>query len=1067
MFRRHPIITTLCLIFLALAGLVGYLAATFDLSGYRHQLAGKLSQALQTPVSLGDAHLSLSRGLAVAFDDLMIGDDHARVAISAAHLSLRIEIIPLLQRRLSFSGVILDTPRVVLRAGDAASAEAQETVSPATSELSLAQRAKLKALDIHNGRFEWHREDADGDKPALILQNIDLHLGKLALAQSTQVSLSANLVQNGRVASFEISGNLEPPADWGRWIDWRIKLKGQGRHLALTALQNRGLPDLSLSGTVDLNIELAGTAAGGIAVQSRIDGRDLKRTTAGAGHAIPRLSAAAEGSLRWEEAHWRLTLDQAKVNQWPIAGPLHLVQAPSAWRLQGAIASGRIPAAEIGTLMHAFAGWPAGDARNFRVTGGTLARAHLAFDGPWPETAAAWLGPTGTLRSFELEGDGLGIDLPQSEIKQGRIHLAYRSGQLTIDQGELHWQQVPCRFRGQVSNLGSSEAQLDLQVRVTTTADRLTPLFAGSLPPGLDLTGPLSATLALKGPLQQPRFDLKADLSPMVADWGDFLVKTRQTPADFQIAGTWRERRLEIAAGKIRLGPLQAGLTGKLETADSRTFGLSLQLATTDLSRLEQLAAPLQRFKLEGKLQGTLELAGSAGQFKPPKGEFLLEGGGAHFGDIVADLNGTRGRILLTGSAVRAPELTTQLGQSRFRVSAQIPDLTEPRLKIDLRGQNLRPRDLIFTGEAQPLKLVEGTLVIDRGGIDFTPVRARTAGGTVATVTGAVHSFSSPRVELKIDAEYGNVDEILEFFHRSADERRAQQDKPARTTVRIEVAARAGLFHQIQFGRANATVTYRDRVLEIYPLHAELQPGYYVGRVLWAATPEKPPLLKVSGHLENVDAEAAYRGQTQQHGLVTGTLRGDFYLEGAGDNFWPTSYGGIALAVEDGVLRRFKVLSKVFSVLNVSQIFSLKLPDMAQQGMPFNRIDGNLQLVEGVLSSEDVLVDSDAMNLSMVGEIDLVNNTIDATLGVKPLGTVDKIVSKIPIAGWILGGEEKALITAHFRIRGSRADPEVYPVPISSVSQKVLGIFKRVLGLPGKVISDIGRAVEGDDQAEP
>jgi hypothetical protein len=155
-------------------------------------------------------------------------------------------------------------------------------------------------------------------------------------------------------------------------------------------------------------------------------------------------------------------------------------------------------------------------------------------------------------------------------------------------------------------------------------------------------------------------------------------------------------------------------------------------------------------------------------------------------------------------------------------------------------------------------------------------------------------------------------------------------------------------------------------------------------------------------------------------------------------------------------------LSKVFSLLNVSQILTFNLPDMAQEGMPFNRLKGNFSLSKGILSTDDLFVDSNAMNLSLVGNADLVEQKLDLVLGVKPLRTVDKIVTQIPIAGWLLTGEEKALITAHFEIKGKSEDPEVTPIPITSVSEKVLGIFKRVLGLPGKVVTDVGDLLQGE-----
>jgi hypothetical protein len=72
----------------------------------------------------------------------------------------------------------------------------------------------------------------------------------------------------------------------------------------------------------------------------------------------------------------------------------------------------------------------------------------------------------------------------------------------------------------------------------------------------------------------------------------------------------------------------------------------------------------------------------------------------------------------------------------------------------------------------------------------------------------------------------------------------------------------------------------------------------------------------------------------------------------------------------------------------------------------------------------------------------------------KPLGTVDKVVTRLPIAGWILGGEEKALITAQFKVTGSGEKPKVEAIPITAISKGVLGIFQRTLGLPLRLIED-------------
>jgi hypothetical protein len=64
------------------------------------------------------------------------------------------------------------------------------------------------------------------------------------------------------------------------------------------------------------------------------------------------------------------------------------------------------------------------------------------------------------------------------------------------------------------------------------------------------------------------------------------------------------------------------------------------------------------------------------------------------------------------------------------------------------------------------------------------------------------------------------------------------------------------------------------------------------------------------------------------------------------------------------------------------------------------------------------------------------------------------VVTRLPIAGWILGGDEKALITAQFRVTGPGSNPDIEAIPISALSKGVLGLFQRALSLPLKLIDD-------------
>jgi hypothetical protein len=188
---------------------------------------------------------------------------------------------------------------------------------------------------------------------------------------------------------------------------------------------------------------------------------------------------------------------------------------------------------------------------------------------------------------------------------------------------------------------------------------------------------------------------------------------------------------------------------------------------------------------------------------------------------------------------------------------------------------------------------------------------------------------------------------------------------------------------------------------------------------------------------------------------LRGKLDGDFFINGeVGANYLPSSYGNFSILVHDGVLHEFPVLSKIFSLLNVSQLFALKLPDMDREGMPFNKLTAHFNLDKGVLGTEDLKVESDAMNQSYLGELDLVNKSGDFSVAIHPLGTVDKIVSSVPIAGWLLTGEDKALLTAHFSVKGKFGAYSVNAMPLDTLAEPTIGLLRRAIGLPFKLIKD-------------
>jgi uncharacterized protein YhdP len=224
----------------------------------------------------------------------------------------------------------------------------------------------------------------------------------------------------------------------------------------------------------------------------------------------------------------------------------------------------------------------------------------------------------------------------------------------------------------------------------------------------------------------------------------------------------------------------------------------------------------------------------------------------------------------------------------------------------------------------------------------------------------------------------------------------------------------------------------------------------------WIEPTEKGIRFEIKPRLSNLDATLLLRtllhkGEEEK---VAFTGRVDFdkvELRGEGEDFQKIKEslnGRLRLEMENGVIEKGNILAKIFSILNVSQLFWGRLPDLKTNGLPYRSIIATLVVKEGVASTEDLVVESDAMRITLVGSIDVGKNLIDARIGIHPLVTVDMVLSHLPIAGYILTGKDKAFLSYIYSVKGDLDDPEIESIPIKGLGENFWGIVQRLLETP-------------------
>lgn len=159
--------------------------------------------------------------------------------------------------------------------------------------------------------------------------------------------------------------------------------------------------------------------------------------------------------------------------------------------------------------------------------------------------------------------------------------------------------------------------------------------------------------------------------------------------------------------------------------------------------------------------------------------------------------------------------------------------------------------------------------------------------------------------------------------------------------------------------------------------------------------------------------------------------------------------GAFKLQVNDGVIRKMALLVRILSLIDLSRWFTLKMPDINQEGIRFTKISADFKITNGVYSTRNLVVDGDELRISGVGKIDGAKGDMNFVIAMRPFPKIDSAVSHIPLIGKGIAGIKNSLLVASFRIRGPVDKPSITPAPLRTLSEFFFG----ALSIPKDLIS--------------
>jgi uncharacterized protein YhdP len=162
--------------------------------------------------------------------------------------------------------------------------------------------------------------------------------------------------------------------------------------------------------------------------------------------------------------------------------------------------------------------------------------------------------------------------------------------------------------------------------------------------------------------------------------------------------------------------------------------------------------------------------------------------------------------------------------------------------------------------------------------------------------------------------------------------------------------------------------------------------------------------------------------------------------------------GTMDLFLVEGRVAQFSTLSKIFSLLDLSQVLRGNLPDLKAEGLRYEAITGNIHFKRGVAWTDDLLLDSDSMKIATVGSLDILPGHLNLYLGIRRVGIVGTIVRQFPFLGKIVTKDGGSFLIYYLEVKGNISQPEVRVVPMESVRDGLFGPLSKLVEKPTKIL---------------
>jgi uncharacterized protein YhdP len=1040
-----------------------------DLGAHKTDIVSTIKKALNRDVSYENAEISFAFGPILTVRQIEIREkDRSSIFATADGLSLKVALLPLLWKKVVIREIVLENPRMTLIRYPSG----LFNISDLLEERKTPWSIEVKGLAITNGHVEFDDQQVSTTSVKTVLDGLRFRIGDLRRGKMSQLEIETAITCDGVKGSLSLLGKIgltgEDTPIYRSSLEGRLRLQGLSLE-KLWPYYRRYVPFEKMAGILDADTHLKGniddfSISGAVSAEKTVlDYPQVFHAT------LKPQKITVECQLKRSLSEIAIENIRAAVDGVKVSGRFSIrdIDKKDPY-IDASAVTNPMPLETYGMY----------------IPYGIIPKGVSSFIEDHIKGGIYQL-QEGTLRGRVSEiahmekGQNYKVLHIKGTVKEGRLSFGDRvpafskiSGILELKDKDFHLRQMtgvfgesPLSLEGRIADYPlSTPATYPFEMTMTPGPREVAWLTVNAGIEQAAYSGRSTLKLSGKGPTDQYELEGDWDLAGAAYRFKDIFVKRQGRSNRLTFRLVLSDNEVRLINSSFDLAPLSLKVSGIYPFQEKRRASFVFDSNAFPVEKIAEAFPVMGKWHPRGVVRISAQAEGLTQTEEAIRwrGSVTLSDCSFQPGESLGTVTGLKGTVKLQNDLAETPLLSGQIGSTPFRARVVLSGFSDPTLYLRLSAKVLDLKDVGLTtpGRQVLVRDVEGDVVWNEREIRINSLTGFVNRSNL-TIRGHIPDLKKPYYDIRVTSSHLDTDD-LKFIQDVAEIKKSKTSPEL--TVKAVIQSAEGRLQGLPYTKLAIDCTYRNETAQVTSFHFNTLEGSISGHGFLMLASGMKPRYQAHFDIDRISAGKAVGMTDLDPDLITGSLSVKGDLVGSGlepAEVMRSAAGSMNLQMEKGTLRKFRVLSKVFSILNVSQLLKFQLPDMVSGGMPYTLVTGNFSLKDGILASEDLYVKSEAMNISVVGSVDFINKELNETIGVQPLQTVDKVVSRIPVVGWILTNETNSIISMYFTAKGKWDDPTVQAIPVKDMAEGVFNIFRRLFQLPVKLITDTGDVILG------